>query len=277
MKTSVSLSVFPAPPGMPALFSGGTEQNISRIQELGYDGVDLFVKDPASADTRRTLALLRQYGLGIGAVMPAALAGEGLYLGATEKNIREECVRRIGEIVHFAADAGAMVSIGLVRGSKTQGEAMEAFERRFVESCVQVLGISQPLGVPLLLEPINRYEINTILSVNEGLDFIRRSGLPIYLMNDLFHMNIEDADIERILLDSLPYTKHIHFLDSNRLPPGMGHLDMARYYRLLKNAGYAGYLCLEALPGRLDPDMCAVKGAEFFRQMTTCAAYHAVP
>lgn len=85
MKTSVSLSVFPAPPGMPALFSGGTEQNISRIQELGYDGVDLFVKDPASADTRRTLALLRQYGLGIGAVMPAALAGEGLYLGAAEK------------------------------------------------------------------------------------------------------------------------------------------------------------------------------------------------
>lgn len=62
MKTSVSLSVFPAPPGMPALFSGGTEQNISRIQELGYNGVDLFVKDPASADTRRTLALLRQYG-----------------------------------------------------------------------------------------------------------------------------------------------------------------------------------------------------------------------
>ena len=162
---------------MPALFSGGTEQNISRIQELGYDGVDLFVKDPASADTRRTLALLRQYGLGIGAVMPAALAGEGLYLGATEKSIREECVRRIGETVYFAADAGAMVSIGLVRGSKPRGEAMEAFERRFVESCVQVLGISQPLGVPLLLEPINRYEINTILSVNEGLDFIRRSGL----------------------------------------------------------------------------------------------------
>ena len=44
----------------------------------------------------------------------------------------------------------------------------------------------------------------------------------------------------------------------------------------LKNAGYTGYLCLEALPGRLDPDICAVKGAEFFRQMTTCAAYHTV-
>ena len=265
MKTSVSLSVFPAPSGMPALFSGGTEKNIARIRELGYDGVDLFVRDPVAEDTRRTLALLRQYGLGIGAIMPAALAGQGLYLGAVERNIREECVRRIGEIIHLAAEVGAMVSIGLVRGSKLPGEPMKTFEDRFVAGCAQLLRISQPLGVPLLLEPINRYEINTILSVKEGMDFIQRSGLPIYLMNDLFHMNIEDVDIGRMLLDSLSYTKHIHFLDSNRLPPGMGHLDMERYYRLLENAGYSGYLCLEALPGRLDPDMCAVRGAEFFQ------------
>lgn len=267
MKTSVSLSVFPAPSGMPALFSGGTEKNIARIRELGYDGVDLFVRDPVSEDTRQTLVLLRQYGLGIGAIMPAALAGQGLYLGAVERNIREECVRRIGEIVYLAANEGAMVSIGLVRGSKLPGESMETFEDRFVEGCTQLLQISQPLGVPLLLEPINRYEINTILSVKEGMDFIRRSGLPIFLMNDLFHMNIEDVDMERMLLESQPYTKHIHFLDSNRLPPGMGHLDMERYYRLLEKAGYNGYLCLEALPGRLDPDMCAIKGAEFFHRV----------
>ncbi len=43
LKTSVSLSVFERPQGMPALFSGGTEKNIKRIKELGYDGVDLFV------------------------------------------------------------------------------------------------------------------------------------------------------------------------------------------------------------------------------------------
>ena len=269
MKTSVSLSVFPAPPTMPALFSGGTERNIARIRELGYDGVDLFVRDPDSGDTRRTLDLLHQYGLGIGAIMPAALAGQGLYLGSPDAAVRETCIRRIWQIVRLAADAGTMVSIGLVRGSKLPEETAEAFEERFVQSCAQVLRVSQPLGVPLLLEPINRYEINTILSVREGLDFIRRSGLPIYLMNDLFHMNIEDVDIGGMLLESLPYTRHIHFLDSNRLPPGMGHLDMERYYRLLENAGYSGYLCLEALPGKLDPDMCAARGAEFFRRMRT--------
>lgn len=267
MKTSVSLSVFQAPPGMPALFSGGTEKNIARIHELGYDGVDLFVMDPKSPDTLQTLTLLQKYGLKIGAIMPAALAGRGLYLGASNSDIRAECVRQIREIVCLAATQNAMVSIGLVRGSRESNETMEAFERRFVDSCQRVLEQSQPLNVPLLIEPINRYEINTILSVRDGVDFLRRTGLPIYLMNDLFHMNIEDVNMDQMLLESLPYTKHIHFLDSNRLPPGMGHLNMAHYYRLLAAAGYSGFLCLEALPGRWNPDFCAVQGAEFFRAM----------
>lgn len=267
MKTSVSLSVFRAPPSMPALFSGGTERNVARIQELGYDGVDLFVRDPSGEDTRKTLGLLRRYGLGIGAIMPAALASEGLFLGAQDKEIRQEAVHRISDIVRMAGENGAMVSIGLVRGSRRPGETIEDFEARFMESCRQVLRVSEPAGVSLLIEPINRYEINTINSVQEGLDFICRSGLPLYLMNDLFHMNIEDTDIERMLLKSLPWTRHIHFLDSNRLPPPMGHLDMERYYRVLEQAGYMGYLCLEALAGKEDSDMCAVTGATFFQRM----------
>lgn len=267
MKTSVSLSVFQAPAGMPALFSGGTEQNIARIRELGYEGVDLFVRNPLSSDTKQTLALLSKYSLGIGAIMPAALAAEGLFLGAAEEQVRKQAVRRISEIVRLAGDNGAMVSLGLVRGSRRPEESMACFESRFSQSCQAVLQVAEPAGVYLLLEPINRYEINTINSVEEGMDYIIRSGLPLYLMNDLFHMNIEDRDMEEMLLKSLPYTKHIHFLDSNRLPPSMGHLDMERYYRLLEQAGYDGYLCLEALAGRENPDKCAAIGAEFFRKM----------
>lgn len=267
MKISVSLSVFEAPKAMPALFSGGTRENIARIWELGYDGVDLFVRDPKSPDTIHTIALLKEYGLGIGAIMPAALAGEGLFLGSPDEAVRKEAIRRISEIVCLAGENGAMVSVGLVRGSKQVEEPMESFEARFTDSCEQMLRISEPQQVSLLIEPINRYEINTINSVKEGMDYIKRTGLPLYLMNDLFHMNIEDVDIGQMLVESLPYTKHIHFLDSNRLPPSMGHLDMAGYYRLLEQNGYQGYLCLEALANREDPDRCAAIGAEFFKRM----------
>lgn len=267
MKTSVSLSVFEAPSSMPALFSGGTEKNIARIAELGYDGVDLFVRDPADPLTRQTIQLLRRNHLGIGAIMPAALARDGLFLSAADDAVRAEAIRRICEIIPLASEIGGMVSIGLVRGSRQPQDSPEAFEARFLESCEKLLKVAQPAGVVLLIEPINRYEINTINSVQEGMDFIRRSGLPLYLMNDTFHMNIEDVDIGKMLLESLPYTKHIHFLDSNRLAPSMGHLDMAHFYRILENAGYTGYLCLEALADKVDPDFCACCGAKFFSTM----------
>ena len=267
LKTSVSLSVFERPQGMPALFSGGTEKNIKRIKELGYDGVDLFVRDPFDKTTQKTLQLLRHYQLGIGAIMPAALAGEGLFLGDINSEIRKEAVQRIGEIIHLAGETDGMVSLGLVRGNKLPGEPLEAFEERFSASCRELLDLAQPLGVALLIEPINRYEINTINSVREGMDFLKRTGLPMYLMLDTFHMNIEDVDIGSELLNALPFTKHIHFLDSNRLAPSMGHLDMEAYYHMLNKAGYEGYICLEALADKVFPDECAVCGAEFFKLM----------
>ena len=46
MKTGVSLSAFPARKGMPVLFSEATKENLETIKRLGFDGVDLFVRDP---------------------------------------------------------------------------------------------------------------------------------------------------------------------------------------------------------------------------------------
>lgn len=118
MKTSVSLSIFDAPEGAPILFSGVTEDNFQTIKELGYDGIDLFVDDPFSDKAKKAVELLKKYDLGIGVVMPAALAGQGLFLGDEDKAVREECIRKIGEIIDFTSEIGGMVSLGLVRGSK---------------------------------------------------------------------------------------------------------------------------------------------------------------
>lgn len=266
MKTSVSLSVFAAKEGAPVLFSGASQKHISQIKNLGYDGVDLFVSHPQSSDTKEAVRLLAQHQLGVGVVMPASLAGEGLFLGSTDPDVRSECIRRINEIVSFTAELGSMVSLGLVRGSRENGEPMEVFLQRFAGSCAELLVHAQRQGVPLLIEPINRYEINTINSARQGVDFIRSTGLPLFLMLDTFHMNVEDISVEAMLAEAMPLTKHIHFLDSNRLAPSMGHLPMADYCRLLKALGYEGYLCLEALP-LPDVTTCAEAGAAFFKRM----------
>lgn len=268
MKTSVSISVFPAAPGMPALYSGVTADHLAEIRELGYDGVDLFVRDPESAETREAVRRLEQYGLEVGVIMPAALAGEGLYLTALREDVRTEAIRRIGEVVRLAGSVGGMVSLGLVRGSRGAEDPPEDFEARFAQACRALLELAAPVNVPLVVEPINRYEINTINSVAEAVEFLKRQAPGLFLMPDTFHMNIEDVDVESALVEALPYTKHIHFLDSNRLAPSMGHSPMERWYRRLEEAGYSGFLCLEALP-RPDAHTCAAAGADFFRRMRT--------
>ncbi len=266
MKTSVSLSIFEAKKGAPILFSGCEEDYFKTIKELGYDGIDLFVDDPFSDKAKFAVKMLQKYDLGVGVVMPAALAGMGLFLGDEDQDIRNSCIEKIAEIVDYTRELGGMVSLGLVRGSTVGDETLEHFNKKFVDSCEKLLSKSD--GVSLLIEPINRYEINTINSAREGIDFIKETKLPLYLMLDTFHMNIEDVDVEAVFEEShsLGLTKHIHFLDSNRLAPSMGHTDMRSLYRLFERQGYDGYLCLEALP-KPTPYECAKRGAAFFKSM----------
>lgn len=270
IKTSVSLSVFTPKPGAPVLFGGQLESAVPTIRQLGYDGVDLFVLDPAAEESRLALRLLRQNGLGVGVVMPAAMADAGLFLGDRSREVRDTIVRRMKDIIGYAGQAGGMVSLGLVRGSVMPGDTEEEFFKRFAGSVERLLPYARQCGVELVIEPINRYEINTLNSSLDALRFIRQSGLPLYLMLDTFHMNIEDVSIEESFRACMPLVKHIHFLDSNRLAPGMGHLDMAALCRLIGSLGYSGYLCLEALP-RPDGLTCARRGMEFFRAVGLAA------
>lgn len=266
MKKSVSLSLFEGSKTAPILFRSDIEKNIPLIKELGYDGVDLFVLDPSSEISRKAKQLLKDKGLGVGSVMPASLAAEGLFLGDNDSAIRQEIVERMKEIIAYAAEVGGMVSLGLVRGSVKGNDTVPAFLDRFKDSIEKLLPFSQRHGVELLLEPINRYETNAINSSLEGYEFIAETGLPIGLLLDTFHMNIEDVDIHESFKTCGDLVKHVHFLDSNRLAPGMGHLDMKDIYATLQRMDYAGYLCLESLQGE-DYQAVAQKGINFFNSV----------
>lgn len=265
IKKSVSLSVFEGTESSPMLFMGELEKNIPLIAELGYDGVDLFLLDHDSEETKKAIRMLKEYNLGIGTIMPAGMAGQGLFLGDPDESVRHEIVEKMVPIIELASEVGGMVSLGLVRGSVKENDTKEQLLGRFAHTTEELLKTSERLGVPLLIEPINRYEIDNLNSSQEALEFIRKTGLPLYLMLDTFHMNIEDVSIEESFRECRKYVKHIHFLDSNRLAPGMGHLDMNGILKVIKETGYEGYLCLEALR-KPDGRTVAEKGMEFFRK-----------
>ena len=102
-------------------------------------------------------------------------------------------------------------------------------------------------GVPLLYEPLNRYETNLVNTVEDGVRLLASlSTNNVKLLADLFHMNIEETDVASALRSGGDGIGHVHFVDSNRRPAGCGHTDFAPIAAALRDIGYQGYLSAEA-------------------------------
>jgi len=119
--------------------------------------------------------------------------------------------------------------------------------QRLVESLNELGAHAGQYGVPLLYEPLNRYETNLVNTVEQGVALLRElSGDRVKLLCDLFHMNIEEVDIAAALTAAGRDLGHVHFVDSNRRPAGCGHLDYAPIARALQGLDYQGYASAEA-------------------------------
>ncbi|MDQ3779554.1 MAG: sugar phosphate isomerase/epimerase, partial [Chloroflexota bacterium] len=106
-------------------------------------------------------------------------------------------------------------------------------------------------GVPLFLEPLNRYEAYLVNRVEQGAAIAAEVGsaAEIGVMADFFHMGIEEADIAAAIRAGGERIVHVHLADSNRLQPGRGHLDFRPGFAALKEIGFAGWFGIEC---RLD-------------------------
>ena len=98
----------------------------------------------------------------------------------------------------------------------------------------------------LVLEPVNRYELDFVNSVPDGVRLLDQVGAEnLKLMPDLFHMNIEDVEIAGELAKNKDYIGYVHFADSNRLAPGQGHTDFDGILATLSEVDYDGWVAVE--------------------------------
>src|SRR5690606_23927539 len=94
-------------------------------------------------------------------------------------------------------------------------------------------------GLPLLYEPLNRYETNLFNTLAGGVSLLGSLSTDnVKLLADLFHMNIEEANLADSIRTAADHIGHVHFVDSNRQAAGFGHLDFAPIISALKHMGY---------------------------------------
>ncbi len=267
MKFSVVLSTQPAQ-FQAATFKGGLENNLAAIAGMGYDGVELAIRDPALVDLDQLRQLTQTYRLAVPAIGTGQAWGEE-HLSFTDPDaaIRRKAVERILNHIPVAAAFKAVIIIGLIRGLVRPGVSQEQAEAWLREALQVCAAAAAAAGARLALEPINRYETSLVNTGAQGLELIARVGAANFgLLLDTFHMNIEEQVMEDSIRACGPHIFHFHVADSNRWYPGAGHLDFCSILSALQATGYQGWVSGEFLP-RPDAETAARKGLEQLRKM----------
>lgn len=268
MKIGIAVAGRQALPSAFVVFRDDLYRLVDRAAALGYQGVELALLRAEEVDVPRMKRQLASAGMEIPCISTGQVfAADHLYFTHPDAAVRGEAVARITAMIRLAAEFGARVNTGRVRGIVHEGEAPETAKERYLVCMNRCADVAEKEGVELIVEPVNRYEINFINSCEEGLAIVREIGRPsVRLMPDLFHMNIEDVSFRRILETGRDSISYIHVADSNRLAPGWGHMPFGEISGILRDIGYDGYLTAEILP-RPEPEQAARQAASFLLGM----------
>ena len=253
-----------------ALLSGTFVERMQKAARLGYDGVELLVvcPDDLSADEIRTQ--VSDAGLEVAAIGTGAIyLVDKATLLASDPEVSHRAADRLEALIGFAAVVGApIVTIGSFRGRLAWAGGSEA-RGKLIKTLRECAEKAMEQGVRLVLEPVNRYEGDIVHTADEALTFIQEvDHSHLGLLLDTYHVNIEEASLTKPFRRALAAGRlwHVHLGDSNRLPPGQGHMDFPGIVATLGESGYQGYLSAELLP-RPNPDAAAEATIRHMRQL----------
>jgi sugar phosphate isomerase/epimerase len=230
--------------------------SIDRLARLGYDAVEVE-GEPERHDATMIRKLAEDAGLAVGSVCPN-FTGER-DLAHPDPQVRSDAVAYLRGVAEFAAEVGAPRFIVAPTAYARVAPVADPLDEWLwaVEGIRTAGDHASSLAVSLTLECWNRYGTYMLNRLEEGVRMWRETGLRNGgIMADTFHMNIEERSISGAILATGDLLNHVHLSDSNRLAPGLGHIDFAEVLRALAEVGYDGSLAFElipALPNVLDP------------------------
>lgn len=222
------------------------EKVLFALSEIGYQGVEPFVRDPRAMNQEEFCRILESSGLEVAAVGTGPLVSEdNLTFTSSSEKIRIEAIERTKAVIDFASRFGAQVNIGKLRGDHHKKNLIQSREWQ-KHAFVNISEYAATKNVTIILEPQCRFAINNLNTTQEGIVMLKELQLPnFFLMLDVFHMNIEDRSIAASFIEAKDYNHHIHFADNNRGVPGVGNINFADAVRVLKAQGFDRYISME--------------------------------
>jgi sugar phosphate isomerase/epimerase len=247
IRPAVTISLVPEARGGPFVFWDNLEAGCASAAELGFDAVEVFAPSAASLEKAKAGDVAASHGLKIAAIgTGAGWVTRQLTLTSPDPAIRKEAKRFVGEMIDWAATVGAPAIVGSMQG---RGANREEALKLLAVALVELGARAADLGVPLVFEPLNRFETNLVNRLKDGRDLVESHEIRnVKLLADLFHANIEEESIGKAVAGLGPLLGHVHWADSNRRAMGFGHTGAGPVAAALRKIGYGGYISAEVLP-----------------------------
>lgn len=250
MKTAVTVCLVEEARKGPFVLHDGLAAGFQTAKELGYDAVEIFAPGPDAVSRDEVQSQIDEHGLAVAAVgTGAGMVKHGLSLVDPDASKRQQAIDFIKSMIDFGGPFQAPAIIGSMQG-KWGGDVSQQQGHDLLVEALKPLGEhAAQYGIPLIYEPLNRYETNHCTTMASGVELLEAVGSEhVVLLADLFHMNIEETTIADGIRDGGKHIGHVHFVDSNRRPAGFGHMDYEPIFAALKEIGYDKYLSVEAFP-----------------------------
>lgn len=223
------------------------ENALSVIKELGYDGVEIPLMFNMDVLVNKVKEIMARYQMSIsGLATDHYYSHLNYYLTNSNSAIKARALDIMMSGLSVADIFSAPLIIGLIRGKDMVDERSNIW----LHAALKILDKkAKDLGVKVLIEPINHYEIGYLTTISETYNLIRRLELvKTGILINSYHMNIEEGNFEQ----SIDYAKdkiwYVKLSENNLQSLGSGHIDFNSIINALKKIGYDGWYSIGSLP-----------------------------
>ena len=241
--------------------------------QVGYPGTDVSLDEAMAAGVPATQALLTKLQL------KPAVVTLPVEFRKDDATFRTD-LARLDDAVQFSVAIGCpRMTTWITSSSETpKAELRKIYKARFT-ACANVLARSHArLGLEFLgpLHIRKRFPYEFIWRMNEMMEFARECGPSVGLLLDSWHWHHAGATADDIIaagkngivhvqVNDAPQLPPEKIVDSERLMPGEGIIDLTAFFRALKEIDYADGVSPEVF-GRglkdMPPEMGAKMGLE---------------
>ncbi|MDR1901831.1 MAG: sugar phosphate isomerase/epimerase [Treponema sp.] len=239
-----------APVTAPILLCGGICANIKAAAELGYQGLEVHMREDTPLNYEEVSQTAAEHGIKIAAIVTGRLNTQGqVNLVDDRPYITEAAMKGLREYIRMAAALNTDLIIGWIKGLIPAGAAPGAYHARLARNLSVICREAAEQGVRIFTEVINRYEVNIFTTAKETVDFLEQWEIPnCFVHLDTFHMNIDETDPLEAIRICGKRLGYFHAADNTRLYPGSGTLNFKSYFSVLDEIGYEGFISVECLP-----------------------------